>query len=142
MNDNSRPTFLDTNVLIYLYDTRDGHKHQLANEIVKPLITQNKLVISNQVLQEFCNVYLSKLNLPHDDLISVINSFLGKLVAHVPSIQFYEAAIELQHRYNLSFYDALVIQAATDLRCTTFLSEDMQHGQKIGELTIVNPFRI
>nr|VFJ88545.1 MAG: PIN domain-containing protein [Candidatus Kentron sp. H]VFJ90555.1 MAG: PIN domain-containing protein [Candidatus Kentron sp. H]VFJ96706.1 MAG: PIN domain-containing protein [Candidatus Kentron sp. H] len=50
-------------------------------------------------------------------------------------------ALDLFGRHKLSFYDSLIIAAALDAGCRTLYTEDLQHGQLIGELTIGNPFR-
>jgi predicted nucleic acid-binding protein len=92
------------------------------------------------VLQELCNVFLGKLSVKPEELVDIIDSLLGDLVAHTPSVPYYERAIGLKKRYGLSFYDALIVQAAIDLGCETLYSEDLQDGQKFGTLTVTNPF--
>ena len=58
----------------------------------------------------------------------------------MPSSTLYERALELQGRYRFSFYDSLVVAAALESGCTRLYSEDLQHGQRVGGLTIENPF--
>lgn len=137
-----KPVFLDTNVLVYAYDTRDEVKYRRIDTFLRPLLSRDGVVISSQVLQEFCNVFLGKLAMTPADLVEIIDSLLGGLVAHTPSTPYYKRAILLRHRYHLSFYDALIIQAALDLGCETLYSEDLQDGQKFGKLTIKNPFKV
>jgi predicted nucleic acid-binding protein len=59
----------------------------------------------------------------------------------MPTQRLYEQALDIQSRYQYSFYDSLIIAAALDGGCTRLLSEDLQHGQRIESLTIENPFR-
>ncbi len=137
----SSRAFIDTNVLVYVYDERDSRKQIIARDLVDNLIIQSQAVISLQVVQEFCNVVINKIK--HFDqagLRQVLNDVLGPLVQHTASVDFIDRAVERQAKHSLSFYDALIIQAAIDLNCTTLYSEDLQSGQKFGTLTITNPF--
>jgi predicted nucleic acid-binding protein len=58
----------------------------------------------------------------------------------MPSTALYIRAVEVRTRYRYSFYDSLIIAAALEAGCTRLYSEDLQHGQRIERLTIVNPF--
>ncbi len=53
----------------------------------------------------------------------------------------HELGLDIAERYNFSIYDSMLLAAAQKANCTTFFSEDMQHGQKVGGLTIRNPFK-
>ncbi len=134
--------FLDTNVLVYFYDQRDPTKHQIAVKLINDVLSDETAVISSQVIAEFCNVMSSKkgiiMKLP--DLKLVVVNVFPPLLKHVPSIKFYERAVELRAGHALSFYDALIVQAALDLDCAVLYSEDLQDGQKFGKLDVVNPF--
>lgn len=133
--------FFDTNVLVYAYDNRDQAKQQAARALLKLRAVNNDGVISTQVVQEFCNVSLSKLKLaPHSLSILIDDLLLEPLLAHTPDAGFYRRAIALQQRYKLSFYDSLIVQAAIDLGCTILYSEDLQDGQRFEKLTVKNPF--
>jgi predicted nucleic acid-binding protein len=57
-----------------------------------------------------------------------------------PSPNLYQRGLDLQSRYQLSFYDSLIVAAALEGGCKTLYSEDLQHGQRIDGLTIKNPF--
>ena len=57
------------------------------------------------------------------------------------SVALYHRGLDVQQRYRLSFYDALIVAAALEAGCRRLWSEDMQHGQRIGQLTIEDPFR-
>ena len=60
----------------------------------------------------------------------------------MPSHALYRRALEIQARYRYGFYDSLIIAAALEAGCQRLLSEDMQHGQQIEHLRIVNPFLV
>ncbi len=134
--------FLDTNVLVYMHDHRESSKQHVAEELVRKAIAHEKPCISSQVVGEFCNVMRTKTDkmLPAETVGTIVSEFLAPLLAHTPSVDFYLRTLELHQKYSLSFYDALIVQAALDLGCTTLYSEDLQPGQTFGSLTIVNPF--
>ena len=133
-------TFVDTNILVYAYDSDAGAKHDYAKERVIDLWDQGTGVISAQVLQEFYVTVTRKLSKP-----------LGKRVARdiVATYDAWEifrpgaldivAASEMEERFLLSFWDALIVTAATRCGATTLLSEDLQHGMVIEKTTISNP---
>lgn len=97
-------------------------------------------VLSTQVLSECANVCLKKLKLS----ASFVKNFLSELTAGADVLPINEEAIQkaidLHIRYHFSFYDSLIIAAALLSHCELLYSEDMQHGQVLEGLTIVNPF--
>lgn len=135
--------FFDTNILIYGYDERDIAKHKTALDLIFNSLAKDRSLISPQVFSEFCNVALVKIpkRMDKSDLQMVLQTFLEPMLAHKPDLEFYNRAIELHAANSLSFYDALIVQAAIDLKCQTLYSEDLQDGQKYGTLTVVNPFK-
>lgn len=137
-----KPFFLDTNILIYTQDLRDLNKQKVADDLVQKALATGEGVISSQVVQEFCNVAATKYKqtMTPQDLKEYLRVTLNKLWRHVPSQDFYYRTIELFGQNSLSFYDALIVQAAIDLGCKTLYSEDMQNGSNYGELRVKNPF--
>jgi predicted nucleic acid-binding protein len=135
--------FLDTNVLVYQFDRTNSTKQSTAQDLIKELILENKVVISSQVVQEFINVALKKFDtqIPTHEVQLVIDDLLMPLCAHVPSRDFYKKAVGLFSSNSLNFYDALIIQAAIDLECNILFSEDLQDGQLFGNLQVINPFK-
>lgn len=134
--------FFDTNVIVYAHDRRDSAKHAVADALLRQHVVAGTVVISSQVVQEFCHVAMGKgrTSLRDTDMQDVLARILFPIMRHVPSQPFYIRALELFQRYQLSWYDALIVQAALDLSCDTLYSEDLQAGQQFGELTVVNPF--
>lgn len=136
--------FLDTNVLVYVYDGRDPQKRGQASRLLKESLSNNdRVVISSQVITEFCNVMTTKkgILIKAPDLHMILDDILRPLLAHVPSVDFYQDTLTLLDKCSLNFYDALIVQAALDLECDILYSEDLQDGQKFGSLTIQNPFK-
>ena len=136
----SADDFLDSNVLVYSVDTRFPEKRQRAMELVTRSVNEATGCISFQVLQETLNVLIGRLGTPVDRLRVLMDDVLFPLWQVYPSAPLYQSAITLQGRYGLSFYDSLIVAAALEAGCTRLYSEDLQHGQQIQRLTIVNPF--
>jgi predicted nucleic acid-binding protein len=129
--------FFDSSVLIYTLSRTDP-RSQIAIGLL-----QKGGVISVQVLNEIANVASKKLRLSWDrieQLLDEIREFLLPPVALTLSI--HEFGLAIARRYGFSIYDSMLIAAALEAGCETLYSEDMQHGQIIGSLTIRNPFAI
>lgn len=133
--------FLDTNVLVYLFDDVDLRKRQVAERIVSDAIAGGTAVIGYQVVQETLNVLTRKLGASTDDARRFLDAVLAPLWRVGPSPALYATALDVRGRYGFGFYDALVVASALTGGCARLLSEDLQHGQRIGDLTIVDPFR-
>jgi len=132
-------SFFDTNILVYADAADEPAKQQRAIHLVKSHRAAGTAVLSTQVLQEYVNVALRKLQLP----VTLIRERLGlyarfDLVPATPEI--IEGALALHVLHGTSFYDALILQAAMASGCSVLLTEDMQHGAVIGGVKIVDPF--
>ncbi|MFL6259107.1 MAG: PIN domain-containing protein [Thermoanaerobaculia bacterium] len=136
------PTFVDANVLIYAEDRDAGDKHLIARNLVADLWRTGDGVLSVQVLQEFFVTVTRKLPRPlrPSEALAIVEQYLTwRVVENTGDLLL--AGIRLASELKVSFWDALVIQAARTERCDRLLTEDLNHGQRIGDLTIVNPFR-
>ncbi len=133
--------FLDTNVFIYLFDDADERKRAVAERVVSDALARGHAVVSYQVVQETLNVMTRKLGAGTDDARRFLEAVLDPLWQIGPSADLYGAALDVRGRYGFSFYDALIVASALAAGCTRLLSEDLQHGQRVGDLTIVDPFR-
>lgn len=134
-------TFLDTNVLVYLFDADAPSKQARAHELFAELSRTGRLVLSTQVLQEFYVTVTRKLArpLPAEDALAVLVQFnVFPLITSDGALVI--RAVQLHQKASLSFWDALIVQAAMEGNCRTLLSEDMQHGRRFGDLVIENPF--
>jgi predicted nucleic acid-binding protein len=129
--------FFDSSVLIYIL-TRDDPRWFQATRLLNL-----GGFISVQVLNEFTSVARRKLRLDWDVLelaLKEVREFCEEPLA--VTVASHEAGLEIAQRYKYHIYDSLIIAAALDAGCTTLYSEDMQDGQRIGALTIRNPFRV
>jgi predicted nucleic acid-binding protein len=138
----SGDSFLDTNIFVYAYDDRDPRKNSVAVDLIRQLTISGDAVISYQVVQEFFNVALAKSprRLSHPDAHVILQDVFRPLQIVPSSFTLISDAIRIQERYRLSWYDSLIVAAAQQAGCSTLYSEDLQHGQQFGSVTVRNPF--
>ena len=139
----SGKSFLDTNIFVYTYDSREPVKQSIADDLVRSLAVEGEAVISYQVIQEFFNWALVKspVKMPHDDAQRYLTTTFRPLLIVPSSISLVSEAIRIQDRYRLSWYDSLIVSAAQQAGCAILYSEDLQHGQQFGSVTVKDPFR-
>ncbi|MBX9915823.1 MAG: PIN domain-containing protein [Nitrosomonas sp.] len=135
--------FIDTNIFIYLFDETDDRKRAIAEKLIQQALETRNACISYQVIQETLNVVTRKLPSPMstENARRFLEQILIPLWQTTPSLALYQQGLELQVRCGFSFYDALIVSAALESGCTRLYTEDLQHGQQVGELLIENPFR-
>jgi predicted nucleic acid-binding protein len=126
--------FLDTNVLIYL-NSQDERKQALATALFN-----SEAVISVQVLNEYCHVARRKGAQPWNIVSKACDDFSQVMQVCELTLQGQALARTFAARYNYSIYDANILASAKLAGCDTLWSEDMQHGQVIEGVTILNPF--
>jgi predicted nucleic acid-binding protein len=136
-----RRVFVDTNVLVYAYDVADEHRHPVAWDLLEQLWASRTGVIGTQVLQEFYVVATRKLRRPLSRAAArrVLATYSTWPVVQVDPTLVLSATV-LEEKTVLSFWDALLVEAARRGGATHLLTEDLQSGRPIGGLTIVNPF--
>jgi predicted nucleic acid-binding protein len=132
--------FFDTNVLIYALTVRVGSKRDPRSEIAERTLSLGGMV-SVQVLNEFSDVVSRKFKKNWDAIeqyLEVIHALCGRAIPLTVETQ--AAAILISRNHGYRIYDSLILAAAQQAGCTTVFSEDMQHGQTICKVKIVNPF--
>ena len=134
--------FVDTNVLLYLRDNRETAKQAIALRWIESLEAVDAIVISPQVVNEYCNVTLNKLPLASRERLRDVAAGMAKWCTAETSAATALAALDLQAQMHVRFYDAVLLASARAARCTYFLSEDLQHDRLIGDMRILNPFAI
>lgn len=133
--------FVDTNILIYAFDTTAGDKRIAASELIARLWQDRTGCVSLQVLQEFYVTATRKLALaPEQAALQV--SRLGRWRVHRPSVEDVMAAIELHRCHSVSFWDGSILRSAQASQCSVLWSEDLSSGQRWGNLEVRNPFRV
>jgi predicted nucleic acid-binding protein len=135
----SRP-FLDTNVLVYADDADAGTKRATAQELLEGVLTTGDGVLSTQVLQEYFVVATRKLGVPPEVAQRRVELY-ASLTVIVIQVEHIVQAIKLHRLHQLSFWDALVVHAASLAGCSQLLSEDLQEGRVLEGVEVVNPFR-
>ena len=135
--------FLDTNIFIYAAGREGGVKEKIADQLIGEAITRGNGVVSYQVVQEFLNVALKKFATPFT--VEQSQRFLSvtfrPMFAVQSSLGLYSDALGIYSRYRTSWYDALILAAASEAQCSVLYSEDMHAGTKVGGVRIENPFR-
>lgn len=133
--------FFDTNVLVYLFDRGAPEKQRRAQELFRIHSTDGSLLLSTQVLQEFYVTVTRKLSVPLGGLeaLEAVRQFATFSLTKVDAELVVRAA-ERNQRDMLSFWDALIVEAAVAGGATRLLSEDMQHGREVSGLVVENPF--
>ncbi len=134
--------FLDTNVLIYALEGQPTTKASIAEKLIEEAISSQAGIISLQVAQEVSNAVTRKarIKLPIDLALLFLRDTLMPLCRVFPTLELLHRGLELQDRYRYSFYDSLIIAAALEAKCDVLYSEDLQDGQRIDNLTVINPF--
>ena len=134
--------FVDTNILVYAYDRSAGRKHQKSRALVEELWRSGSGVVSTQVLQELAANLRRKCSPPlgPDETRQLIQDYLAwEVVVNGPESTL--EALDLEARYKISFWDALVLHAAVTAGAATLYSEDLSHRQRYGSVQVLNPFK-
>jgi predicted nucleic acid-binding protein len=138
---NGERRFLDTNVLVYLFDIDAPEKKAAVTGLFEREGASGLLILSTQVLQEFYVVVTRKLARPLAPEVAeqAVRDFATWPVRQVtPALIL--SAIRRSIASRLSFWDALIVETAIDAGATAILTEDLQHGQVIDGVRVVNPF--
>lgn len=134
--------FLDTNVLVYTFDDADTRKRDVARTLVRRVAADGSGRISFQVVQEFLNLATRKFAVPMDETRAraYLAAVLAPMCRVFASIALYEKALEVRERWRFSWYDSVLVAAAIESGAVILYSEDLQHGQRIESLTVMDPF--
>jgi predicted nucleic acid-binding protein len=133
------PVFVDSNIFLYALDEADPNKQQAARNWRAELWKSRRGRVSFQVLSEFYVNAVRMRPAAREDARAEIRDLLAwKPVATDAALL--ERGWKLQDRYQLSYWDALIVAAAKTTSCSYLLSEDLQAGQKLDGIEVVNPF--
>ena len=135
--------FLDTNVLVYLFDADAPAKQRLVQNLLSNRELRMQLILSTQVLQEFYVSVTRKLAAPLDPdaAFQAVQDLAAFPIVQIdpPLILL---AIQRGRKAKVSFWDALILEAALAAGATLLYSEDFQDGAVFGRLRIANPFKL
>jgi predicted nucleic acid-binding protein len=134
--------FVDTNVLVYARDRTEPEQNLLALEWMAALWQTKAGRLSYQVLQEYYVTVTKKLDPPRD--VSDAREDVASLVSSRPTpieLPVIDRAWAIQNRYSFSWWNSLILATALHSGCTHVLTENLQHGQDVEAMIIINPFR-
>ncbi len=135
------PVFVDTNVFVYQHDDSEPDKKPRADEWITLLVRRRAGRLSYQVLQELYVTLTRKLK---PGMTAAEAQLIVRDLCQWQPVATDRAILErgwnLQERYALSWWDALIVAAAQSSECRVLLSEDLQPGQVFGSLRVVDPF--
>jgi predicted nucleic acid-binding protein len=132
-------SFIDTNILVYAQSQDEPHKQRRALDLLHELHKTATGVISTQVLQEFANIAIKKLGLPaHNVREQLLFWERFEVVQITPTI--IHTALDIHQTRRLGFYDSLIRASAQIANCAALYSEDMNAGEVVGGVKLINPF--
>ena len=135
-----RECFIDTNVLIYAHDVDGGSKHKMAQNLIQTFWDDPPFPsVSIQVLQE-CYFNLIKKKIRPRVAFDIVDTYLDWPVI-INDKQLLSESMLFHEKFQLSFWDALIIAAAKFARIKYLISEDFTHGQIIEGIKIIDPFQ-
>jgi predicted nucleic acid-binding protein len=135
----SRVRFLDTNILLYAYDLDAPSKREVALRLVEQgWAAPNETAISVQVLQEL-HVNLERRRIPRSDSVQIVQDYTAWTVVET-TLELLQAGLDEQARWQISFWDAMILAAARRAGAHELTTEDLNHGQDYDGITVINPF--
>jgi predicted nucleic acid-binding protein len=133
--------FVDTNILVYAHDRASGVKHEQAQLLIEKLWNSGGGILSTQVLQELCINLRRKSSRPLsvEETRRLIQDYSTWTIV-INTAESVIQALDIEFRYRISFWDALIIHAAGSSGAAVLYSEDLADGQVYGPVRVVNPF--
>ncbi len=133
--------FVDTNILLYAFDSTELEKHTRAEQLLERLWKQQTGCLSVQVMQEFFVNATRKLAKPLTRVeAQAVLADYNLWIVHAPGAAEVIAATKLMDTTNISFWDAMMVTSALELGCGVLWTEDLNAGQRLGTLEIRSPF--
>ena len=132
--------FFDTSILIYAIHEGQGAKYEVADELVQRYLVDGGGIISVQVLREFYSVSQRLANPLSGGQAQRMVEYFSTFDTLSEDASMVLGAVRRTREFSLSFWDALIVEAALKGGADRLLTEDLQHGQEIGGLRIENPF--
>jgi len=132
--------FVDTNVILYSCAADVTPKHDLSVELLARLFAERTGVLSVQVLMEFYSNATRKFRMTSQEAEAVLDDYADWQL-HRPDYSSVIGAIHLQRRHKLSWFDAMIVNSALETGCSVLWTEDLNDGQRFGDLVIRNPYK-
>jgi predicted nucleic acid-binding protein len=131
--------FVDTNIFVYANDGSAGSRHIASIKLLADIWARRAGALSTQVLAEFYAVAIRKLHMASEEAeeaIRPLNIWTIHQAGHADIL----SAIRLQRRHQLSWWDAMVVNSAIQTDARILWTEDLNHGERFGNLVVQNPF--
>ena len=131
--------FIDTNVWVYALSAQNHAKKKVAVDLIAKSYREDVICVSSQVLKEFANFAFKKTAKSAVE----INAMLAKIGSYTfvaDTRELIADGVVGKETWQVGFYDALMIAAANKAGCSTIFTENLNNGQKYGNVTVVNPF--
>lgn len=141
MNDKNinNKCFLDTNLLIYAWDNTELDKKNSIISFLNNIKANSFPVISTQTLGEFYNVAVKKIGLTKDQTYVICEEYSKIFPVYEITTENVLHAMKISKNTQFSYWDSLILAMAIDTGCSVLYSEDLNNGQEIEGLKIVNP---
>ncbi|PKL15488.1 MAG: PIN domain nuclease [Spirochaetae bacterium HGW-Spirochaetae-6] len=127
-------SFVDSNIILYTFFEESAKKIS-----AEKLLDSGNFIISSQVVGEVCNNLKKKGRFTPDELAQVLKGLYENFHVMMVTQSIYEISVNLQKRFNFSFWDSVIVASALESDCEVLYSEDMQNELRIDNLKIVNP---
>src|ERR1700693_1433631 len=136
--------FLDTNILVYTFDSHSPRKQHQAISLVERALASRQGVISYQVIQEFLNVAMRKFKEPMlpAEAQAYMQLVLIPLCEVFPDAALYSEALAILEETGWTFYDSLIVASAAAAKCGLLFTEELQGGRTVRGVDIQNPFAL
>jgi predicted nucleic acid-binding protein len=133
-------SFIDTDIFVYAIDAEAKQKHKSALHFLYWIEKEEKIHVSNQIVKELTDTAIRREIFNEAQLVSYLDAFSGHRLS-VISLKKTKESVRIKHSYQLSFYDSLIVATAIENNCTKLYSENLNNGQSIEGLKIINPFK-
>lgn len=134
--------FFDTNVVVYAYDSSDAVRQAMAQQALTAAVARGDGAVSTQVLGEFFHtVVIRKKIMTSAEALGIIATLEAGLQVESITPPLVRAAVLTHQRYQLRYWDSLIVATARQCGCKEVVSEDMNDGQDYGGVVVLNPFK-
>lgn len=138
----SADRFFDTNVVVYAYDSSDPVRQSKAQQALMEAVARGDGAVSTQVLGEFFHtVVIRKKIMTSSEALRVIATLEAGLQVESITLPLVREAVLTHQRYQLRYWDSLIVATARQCGCKKVVSEDMNDGQDYGGVVVLNPFK-
>jgi predicted nucleic acid-binding protein len=134
--------FVDTNLLIYSTDPHDPKRRRVAGDLLRSLASTDTLVLSPQSLNECYRALTERRGLLPREAAQAYVLYLQRFCTAPYDFDVTQGAWRIQDQHGFSWWDCVLLASASLAGCGLFFSEDMQHERRVGDMTIVSPFKL